>query len=166
MAAVNLINQIGTIFGQQFYRFYCRKFSFKQILAVSTVLYSLNSALKLLITENIVQKWIPVDIFTYVTSWLYTFINEIHLMPIMVLACDMCPKSVEATFYSFILALINLAYLISYDAGGLLSSSLHITNTNFDNISVLISIASIYPLLSLPLLFCLVPSQQEMNHSI
>ena len=55
-------------------------------------------------------------------------------MPIMVLACDMCPKSVEATFYSFVLALINLGYLISYQLGGTLSYSLGITINNFSGL--------------------------------
>ena len=76
----------------------------------------------------------------------------------MVLACDMCPKSVEATFYSFVLALINLGYLISYQLGGTLSYSLGITINNFSGLNTLIIIAAVYPILSLPLLFCLVPN--------
>jgi hypothetical protein len=35
-------------------------------------------------------------------------------MPLMVLAVEMCPRDVEATFYSFVLAIINAGYLISY----------------------------------------------------
>jgi len=79
-------------------------------------------------------------------------------MPIMVLACEMCPIKVEATFYSFVLALINAGYLISYQFGGLLISWLNITATNFKNLSILIIISSIYPLLCLPLMLCLIPN--------
>ena len=61
-------------------------------------------------------------------------------MPIMVLACDMCPDSVEATFYSFVLALINVAYLILYNIGGILTKKLGITSNNFENMSTLILI--------------------------
>lgn len=82
-------------------------------------------------------------------------------MPIMVYACNICPKSVEATFYSFILALINVGYLLSYQSGGLLMYYLGITSTNFDNLWKLIVIASIYPLLSLPFMICLLPSSKK-----
>jgi Na+/melibiose symporter-like transporter len=91
LGIVTVIGEIGTIFGQQFYRFCLRKYSFKQILFVSTLLYSLNSALKLLITQGIIQEYMSTLTFTYIISWLYNFVNAIHLMPIMVLACDMCP---------------------------------------------------------------------------
>lgn len=30
--------------------------------------------------------------YTYVTQLLYTFVNELHLMPLMVLAAKMSPK--------------------------------------------------------------------------
>ena len=122
------------------------------------MLYSLNSALKLLITQGIIEQYISNLTFTYIISWLYNFVNAIHLMPIMVLACDMCPKGVEATFYSFVLALINVGYLVSYDIGGILTLRLGITSTNFDNLNILIIVASLFPLATLPLLFCLVPS--------
>lgn len=114
IAISSVIGQVGSIAGQQFYRLFCNKLSFKKILLISTFLYSLNLCLKLLITESIIDKFISPIVFTYIISWIYSFISSIHLMPIMVLACDMCPKSVEATFYSFVLALINIGYLISY----------------------------------------------------
>jgi len=128
---------------------------------MTTLLYSLNSALKLLITEGIIEQYMSTITFTYIISWVYNFINALHLMPIMVLACDMCPTGIEATFYSFVLALTNVGYLLSYDFGGILTFRLGITSRNFDNLSFLIIIASLFPLTSLPLLFCLVPSQEE-----
>ena len=47
-------------------------------------------------------------------------------MPLMVLACQMCPKQVEATFYALVLAIINLGYLISYWIGGFLTIWLNV----------------------------------------
>ena len=86
-ANINVITQIGSIFGQQVFRFFLKDVGFKTILTISTFLFSLNSSLKLVIIFNLVNPLY----FTYVTSWLYTFINAIHLMPIMVLSCKMCP---------------------------------------------------------------------------
>jgi hypothetical protein len=81
------------------------------MLLVSTILYSIDSALNLVIVNGLTSY--PLY-FTYVTGWFGTFISAIHLMPIMVLACDLCPVEVEATFYSFVLAIINVGYLVSY----------------------------------------------------
>ena len=67
----------------------------------------------------------------------------------------------EATFYSFVLAIINVAYLISYQLGGLLTLWLGVTDTNFDNLWILILIASVYPILNLPFMWCLLPMQKK-----
>jgi Na+/melibiose symporter-like transporter len=121
-ANINVISQVGSIFGQQFYRFVCKDMPLKKILTISTILYCLNSALKLfLVFPSVLEPVITPVNYTYIISWLYTFINSLHLMPIMVLACDMCPPNVEATFYSFILAIINVGYLLSYNIGGLVT---------------------------------------------
>jgi hypothetical protein len=58
---------------------------------------------------------------------LYSTTNELHLMPLMMLACQMCPKGIEATFYALVLAVINAGYLISYWLGGALAYSLGIS---------------------------------------
>lgn len=83
-------------------------------------------------------------------------------MPLMVLAAKMCPKSVEATFYSFVLAIINLGYLVSYQLGGVFTWALNITSTNFDNLWILITIASAIPLITL-LFLLIVPSSIDVN---
>ena len=48
-------------------------------------------------------------------------------MPLMIIACQMCPKNIEATFYALVLAVINAGYLISYWLGGLMTIAWGIT---------------------------------------
>ena len=48
-------------------------------------------------------------------------------MPLMMIATQMCPKGIEATFYALVLAVINAGYLISYWLGGLLAFAFDIT---------------------------------------
>lgn len=81
-------------------------------------------------------------------------------MPIMVLACQLCPKDVEATFYSFQLAVINLGYLISYQIGMWLMVTLGITSDNFDGLWLMILVASLYPVLTLFFMCCLLTSER------
>lgn len=53
-------------------------------------------------------------------------------MALMIMAVKVCPKNVEASVFEFILAVINLGYLLSYESGGLISQLLDITATQFD----------------------------------
>ena len=95
---------------------------------------------------------------------LYSTTNELHLMPIMVLACAMCPKGIEATFYALVLAIINAGYLISYWLGGLIAYGLGVTGEvgSFGNLPVLVGIAAGVPLISLVCLFWL-PKENQVG---
>ena len=83
-------------------------------------------------------------------------------MPLMVMACFMCPKDVETTFYALVLAVINAGYLISYWTGGLFTIWLGISSTDFSKFWILITISSLWPLLTLLYLFVL-PKENELG---
>ena len=83
-------------------------------------------------------------------------------MPLMVLACQMCPKQVESTFYALVMAVINLGYLISYWIGGLLTIWFNVSSEDFDNFWVLILISSTWPLLTL-LYLLLLPKESRLG---
>ena len=91
-------------------------------------------------------------------------VNELHIMPLMVLAAKMCPKNVETTFYALVLAIINLGYLVSYWVGGILSIWLGMSSEDedFTKFWVLILISSGWPLLTLLYLACL-PKENELG---
>ena len=93
---------------------------------------------------------------------MYSFVSELHLMPLMVLACKMCPKSVEATFYAFVLAIINSGYLISYQLGGALTLAFGVTSTDFSNFWKLITVSGVFPLVTLLFLFIL-PKESKIG---
>mmetsp|Transcript_27437 Transcript_27437/g.19805 ORF Transcript_27437/g.19805 Transcript_27437/m.19805 type:complete len:138 (+) Transcript_27437:1017-1430(+) len=131
---------------------------------MTTAFFSFTQACKLFLAFNVTQSWFnmsPID-FTYVIQFLYSLTNELHLMPLMVLAAKMCPKSVEATFYAFVLAVINLGYLVSYWLGGLLTYLLGITSDDFTNLWILILIAALFPLITL-LFLLLLPKSLDFN---
>eukprot|EP00350_Pseudokeronopsis_sp_OXSARD2_P013036 CAMPEP_0170568076 /NCGR_PEP_ID=MMETSP0211-20121228/80906_1 /TAXON_ID=311385 /ORGANISM="Pseudokeronopsis sp., Strain OXSARD2" /LENGTH=113 /DNA_ID=CAMNT_0010889751 /DNA_START=1358 /DNA_END=1696 /DNA_ORIENTATION=+ len=77
----------------------------------------------------------------------------------------MCPKKIEASFYPFVIAVINLSYLLSYQSGGILTFSLGITSDDFSSLWILIVIAAGFPLVTLFLLL-IVPSSVEVNEQI
>ena len=83
-------------------------------------------------------------------------------MPLMVLACQMCPKQVESTFYALVMAIINLGYLVSYWIGGLLTIWLGISSEDFSRFWILILISSLWPLVTLLYLTCL-PKESRLG---
>ena len=146
----NVICSIANILGVWAYRFFFTKTPFKKMLLLTTLLFAFAQLSKLLLTQHLTESYLGLSplVYTYLTQLLYTFVNELHLMPLMVLACKMCPKSVEASFYAFVLAVINLGYLVSYQLGGLLTYGLGITATDFRNLWILVLLSAIFPLLT------------------
>ena len=48
------------------------------------------------------------------------FVGELNIMPILVLACRMCPKHIEATMYAMLMSTINFGnqcQLFRFNAG-------------------------------------------------
>jgi hypothetical protein len=140
---------VANIIGVWSYRFFFKDVPFKKMIVITTVCFSLASLSKLMVTQQVTYDvGLSPIAFTYISQLFYTFVNELHLMPLMVLAAKMCPKQVEASFYAFVLAVINLGYLVSYQLGGILTYSLGITATNFKNLWILVILASVFPLLT------------------
>ena len=100
--------------------------------------------------------------FSIGNQFAYALVNELHIMPLMVLAAKMCPKKVETTFYALVLAIINLGYLISYWVGGFLTVWLGMESEDFTNFWILILISSCWPLVTLLYLFCL-PERNKLE---
>lgn len=78
-------------------------------------------------------------------------------MPLMMIAAQMCPKGIEATFYALVLAVINAGYLISYWLGGLLAYEFEISGEegSFGKMPILIGIAALVPIVTLLMMLIL-----------
>jgi len=158
LSIISVATYITNIIAVLIYRRYLQHIGMKKIITFTTIFFSLFQALRLLIIFEInLRLGISNKVFFIVTECLYSFTNEIHLMPLMVMAWRVCPKNLEATVYEFIMSVINLGYLVSYQSGGILSEWLHITNQNFDNLWIHVLISSIFPCIVLWAVF-IIPS--------
>ena len=77
---------------------------------------------------------------------------EINTIPLLVLACRLCPKNIEGTMYALLMSTLNFGSMLSYQFGGLLMHYLGITESDFHNLWILIVLANTLMLIPLPFL--------------
>ncbi|MEM9161466.1 MAG: folate/biopterin family MFS transporter, partial [Cyanobacteria bacterium P01_F01_bin.4] len=99
--------------------------------------------------------------FSLGDSAILTVMGEIAFMPVLVLCARICPPGVEATLFALLMSIVNLAGLISHELGAVLTHWLHVTETEFDNLWLLVTITNLTTLLPLPLLWLLPNSTSE-----
>ena len=89
--------------------------------------------------------------FSLGDSLILTVTGQIAFMPILILSARLCPKDIEATLFALLMSIWNLSMLLSQELGSLLTHWLGVTETNFDNMWLLVLITNLSTLL--PLLF-------------
>jgi hypothetical protein len=101
--------------------------------------------------------------FSLGDSLILTIAGRIAFMPVLVLAARLCPEGIEATLFALLMSVLNISALCSFQLGAGLTYLLGVTESNFDNLWILVLIANVTSLLPLPLLNWL-PDEQEINY--
>jgi hypothetical protein len=154
MGRLRLIYGVATVLGIWIYNGYLKNVSFKKIILATTLLSMVFNMLSILLVSRFNLKLgIPDFWFCMTADALTTALAEINTLPLLVLACNICPKNIEGTLYAFLMSVINFGSLIANQLGAVLTSSLGITNSKFENLSWLIFIANIVLILPLPSLY-------------
>lgn len=151
---LRLVYGIASIIGIYLYNNYLKDTSFKKIILVTTILSAFFNMLSLALVERLNLKWgIPDYMFCLATDALTTALSEINFLPILVLACNICPKNIEGTLYAFLMSIVNLSSLFSNQIGSGLTYMLGITSTNFVNLKYLIIISNLSLFIPMGFLF-------------
>ena len=114
LANMSLVQSLANIVGVLFYNRCLSKVGFRRVIFWTTLGSAVTMALRLLFVLDLEHAWLRSPAFIYVLAFLFSFVGELHLMPVMVMACRLCPKTYEASVYEFIMAIVNLGYLVSY----------------------------------------------------
>lgn len=80
-----------------------------------------------------------------------TIFYQITIIPILMLALQICPPGIEAMLFAIIMSINNLSNSIGKINGAVLTNILSITNNNFTNLYLLIILSNLLGLI--PLLF-------------
>lgn len=154
LGIISLMSTIGVLFAIISYRHYFKKFTFKVIVGLSASLYFLFTFIALLLVLRFNISIGVSDFTVCVLGFMFlSVLGELSMMPMLSLACLICPKNLEATVYSFFMSALNLGLLISILSGSVLTQYLGVTANNFQNLPDLIVISNIGKLVPIALLF-------------
>ncbi len=153
LGRIRLVTSIAALFGVWLFQRFFKSVPFRKIFGWSTIISAvLGMTTLLLVTHTNRALGIDDHWFSLGDSLVLTVMGEIAFMPVLVLAARLCPPGVEATLFALLMSIYNLAGLISHEGGALLMHWLKVTETNFDNLWLLIVITNLSTLLPLPLL--------------
>jgi folate/biopterin transporter len=153
LGRVRLVTSIASVIGVWLFQRFLKSVPFRTIFGWSILLSSvLGMSMLLLVTHanraiGIDDRW-----FSLGDSLVLTVMGQIAFMPVLVLAARLCPAGVEATLFALLMSVVNLAGLVSYEFGALLTHWFGVTDTNFDNLWILVILTNLSTLLPLPLL--------------
>ncbi|MGD1854231.1 MAG: folate/biopterin family MFS transporter [Leptolyngbyaceae cyanobacterium] len=156
LGRVRLVTSLSALVGIAVFQRFLKAVPFRTIFAWSTILASLGGMSTLLLVTH-VNRTLGIDDhwFSLGDSAILTVMGQIAFMPVLVLSARLCPTGVEATLFALLMSIVNLASLLSHELGALLTQWLHVTETDFANLWLLVTVTNLTTLLPLPLLFLL-----------
>jgi folate/biopterin transporter len=148
LGVISLASTIGVLLAIISYRRFFKNCRFRVVVTYSTFLYFIFSFIAtLLVTRyNIILGISDFNLCMFGFTFL-SILAELSMMPILTLACMICPRSLEGTVYSFFMSALNLGQCLSILFGSFLTSGLKITSHNFANFGTLILICNISKIL-------------------
>ena len=153
LGRLRLVTSLASLVGIYLFQRYLKTVPFRKILGWSTVIAAVLGMTTLLLVTHanralgIDDRW-----FSLGDSLILTVVGQITWMPVLVLSARLCPKGVEATLFALLMSIWNLSGLLSHELGAVLTSLLGVTDTNFDNLWILVIITNLSTLLPLPFL--------------
>lgn len=153
LGRVRLVTSLASLIGIWIFQRFLKTVPFRLILGWSTVIAAtLGMTTLLLVTHTNRAIGIDDHWFSLGDSMILTVMGQITWMPVLVLSARLCPAGVEATLFALLMSVWNLSGLLSHELGALLTSWLGVTETNFDNLWLLVIITNLSTLLPLPFL--------------
>jgi len=164
LGRVRLVTSLAALMGVWVFQRFLKAVPVRRIFLWSTLLSAgLGMTTLLLVTHANRALGIGDQWFSLGDSLILTVLGQIAYMPVLVLAARLCPPGVEATMFALLMSVSNLAGILSHESGALIMHSLGITETNFQQLWLLIVIANVSTLFPLPLLHWLPEQASETN---
>lgn len=164
LGRVQLVSSIAGLFGVWLFQRYLKTIPMRQIFVWTTLISTVLGLSSLMLVTH-VNRQLGIDDrwFSMGDNLILSVAGRIAFMPVLVLAARLCPAGVEATLFASLMSIFNLAGLCSYQLGALLTHLLGITESNFDQLWLLVLVTNLSTLLPLPLIRWLPEQQPDPN---
>lgn len=151
MGEIQLASALASIVGIWIFNRFFKNTPFTKIFIWSGIICTLANLSQIaLVTGWSRDLGISDKFFCLTGNLLIQVFAELNIIPILVLSCRICPKNVEGTMYALLMSILNFGSMISNEWGAFNTWALGITETNFDNLWLLIFIASMATIAPLP----------------
>lgn len=167
LGSVRLTCSIASLLGIALFNTTLKQLPIKSIMKWSTIIsVPLSLTQVLLVTRWNLELGIPDKMFALVDSAVLTVLGQVAFMPTLVLAARISPIGVEAIFFASLMSIYNASGATSNELGALSMYLLHVTEQDFSNLPLLVTLCSFGNLLPLPLLSLLDNAPPEvLNNS-
>lgn len=153
LGRVQLVSSAAALLGLGLYQRYLRHLDVKTLMLGATLVsVPLSLTQVLLVTRTNLSLGISDQLFALTDSAVLTALGQVAFMPTLVLAARLCPPGVEGTLFAALMSVYNASGATSSELGALLTKMLGVTDTDFSNLWLLVTICSFSSLLALPLL--------------
>ena len=98
------------------------------------------------------QLGIPDELFTFGDDVVLAVLGQLAFMPTLVLAARLCPPGVEGTLFALLMSIFNGGGIVGSELGALLTRAMGVTDVEFTNLGMLITVCNLSSLLPLPFL--------------
>lgn len=156
LGRVRLVTSLASLVGVWLFQRFLKTIPFRQIF-LWTTLFSATLGLTALLLVTHTNRSLGIDDhwFALGDSLVLTIMGQLTFMPVLILAARLCPPGIEATLFALLMSVLNLSGLVSKEGGALLTHLLGVTDTNFDQLWLLVlitNIGSVLPLIFIKLL--------------
>ncbi|MDJ0695814.1 folate/biopterin family MFS transporter [Mastigocoleus sp. MO_188.B34] len=165
LGRVRLVTSIASLVGIWIFQRFLKSVPFRVIFGWSTVISAfLGMSMLLLVTHTNRSLGIDDHWFSLGDSLILTVMGQIAYMPVLILAARLCPPGIEATLFALLMSVSNMAGLVSHELGAGLTHLLGVTETNFNNLWLLVVISNLSTLLPLPFLNWLPAASSQIQN--
>ena len=145
-----LFSSVSSLFGILLYNLKFKSIQLRTILKWTCILSVVIGIFTLILVTRVNKLMgIPDTLFVILDDIILSIFYKITILPILVIATQLCPPGLEGMLFATIISANNLSNIIGKLLGGLLTKQFGITNDNFTNIPFFIILANLFGLIPL-----------------
>jgi len=156
------------------YQRYFSHWSYRSLLVTTNILLSLLHLLDIvLFTRTNLRIGLPDRVFVLGASALTVVVGQWFWMPQVVMLAGLCPKGMEASMYALLAGCHNFGMIVAANCGALLLDYLEVRprgspgeSAQFDNLWKASLTSSVMPMVTVLLLFWLIPATSQRENLI